>query len=546
MPNCDFCGGPIPLDSKRLKYCSEGCATDASNERRRKPVAEKVCSRDECENPVPPKRVGYCSEECRRLAANEKRRRPPLDPKECRFCHESFVPKYHNQNYCSPEHKTAYESGQRSTGFMATPAKCERCGNKYMRKSPTQKYCGECPEEEFDPEAYAEQVDPIKREKTRIKAEADKSAYKAWLKGESKEELLLEKFREAVESYPPREDHRLWTPHHHPTHAREHAVLVVADAHVGEEVDPADTGGLGEYGLDIFADRLRHGFATAADIATNIIRPAGIPLDDLHQVFMGDMATGEFVYGSQPFHIDTSLEDQIVIGADLTARATMSLADCFKRTTVVGVKGNHGEHRPGSAKKKSKTNFDHLFYDAMQQRLSRQNDIQVINPRPWWYIHTINHWDFLLQHKNQGQSSLGTPYYAMDRDAGNMRNLLMNLKKHFYYYLVAHWHHEEQAELTYGERIVCPSMVGGTAFSTEELRKTGLPKMLFFGVSEKYGITWKYSIRLDMIPDDLRTGAGLVWTCGDCGRAGHGVPTVKRGTQPICIDCAEAWHEQSA
>ena len=499
-----------------------------------------TCQYDKCKKRFPKNAPGqkYCPEpaKCKALSYNESRRKN-LGDGECLFCHKTFKKCTGNQKYCARPAtcKADYEAAQKRANTVKS---CRQCGDVFTVDADHKVYCPKCADS-FDPAAYADTIDPIDVAKQQIKEQAEQKAYKAWLAGEAKEELLMERFTTATEAYPPRETHRFWTPITKTDHAREHAVLILADPHFGELVSSEDTGGLADCNIDLLADRIRHGFSTAADISENVIRRAGIPLDDLHVLLMGDNVTGEFIFGSQPFHIDLPLEQQAIIGADLTSRAIMSLADSFERTTVVGVKGNHGEHRQGN-KVKSKTNFDRLFYDGLQRRMSLQEDITTIIPRAWWYVHQINGWGFLMQHKNQGQSSLGTPYYAMDRDEKAMRSMLMNLDKTFFYYLVAHWHHEEEAELPYGQRIVCPSIVGGTQFSTEELRRSSVPRLLFFGVSEKYGITWRFSVRCDMIPPEMQLGADLEYTCAACGAKGYGIPEAYRAGNPVCLQCAEA------
>lgn len=452
---------------------------------------------------------------------------------KCSECNKPFTPRNGDQKTC----------GERACKDSRRNRKAKRQRDIERKERLGAKAGQEEDDEEFDPEKFAEEADLIAQKKKDIQRKADDKAFKNWLAGESREELLMDKFIDATQAYPPREKYNLWKPSKAKVkHDVEHAVFIMADPHFGELVRSEDTGGLGSTNLDVLADRVRYAFWKAADMLQNLVRPQGIPINHLHVILMGDNVTGEFIYGSQPFHIDVPLEHQAIIGSDIVSRGIMSLADYFDKTTVVGIRGNHGEHRQGGRKTKSRTNFDGLFYDSLQQRMSLQDDITVVIPKAPWYIHYVNQYGFLLVHKNKGQSSLGTPYYAMDRDEKAMRSLLMNTGQSFFYYVVAHWHHYEQAELPYGERIVCPSIVGTTLFAAEDLRAASLPAVLFFGISAKYGQTWGYKIRLDqeVIPENMQLGAELDWECCVCGKGGYGIPDAYRGGKVVCVECAEA------
>jgi hypothetical protein len=66
-----------------------------------------------------------------------------------------------------------------------------------------------------------------------------------------------------------------------------------------------------------------------------------------------------------------------------------------------------------------------------------------------------------------------------------------------HYWLYGHFHQAEQAELVHGERIINGSLVGGSQFSIQKMKRTSRPSQSFFGLAKKKGITWRYNLYLN-------------------------------------------------
>ena len=121
----------------------------------------------------------------------------------------------------------------------------------------------------------------IRREKEKLQRRHEQQVLKRLLKDRSRTELICDTVRAAVASLP-----RIPLPEFRRVETDfddEHVGLIISDCQVGQVVDPEETGGLGEYNIEVFKRRAKHLTKSVRKITSIHKRAYNLPV--LH-VFM--------------------------------------------------------------------------------------------------------------------------------------------------------------------------------------------------------------------------------------------------------------------
>ena len=343
---------------------------------------------------------------------------------------------------------------------------------------------------EADPESDVDEI--VAAEKARQQRQHEERIVRKLLKDKARTDILCDILRDAVAAYKPLElpDEGYESGPGMP----EQAVLLISDCQIGQETRAEETGGLGEYNLDVFRTRARALTDSVREI-TRIHRRA-YPVDKLSVFFLGDIVEGETIFAGQKDHIDADAVEQMLAASDTFANMLLELSADYPTIECVCVGGNHG--RTGKkGEGKTWTNWDYVAYKYMQQRLSQNTDrIRVHVPKTWWALVNVMGWDFLIQHGDQIRGWGGFPYYGMARAGGLWSQLLQTQGQTWDYFVIGHHHTRVELDSTAGEMIANGSWPGGSHFSLKQLNVANKPAQLFFGVNERHGITWRYKLGL--------------------------------------------------
>jgi len=273
----------------------------------------------------------------------------------------------------------------------------------------------------------------------------------------------------------------------------EEAVLFISDCHIGEEVLLDETGGLGEYNLDIFKASLDSVAESIHDIME--IQRSKLRIDTLNIVLLGDTVNHELIYKGQQAYNEFDLYEQVFQGQYLLSNFIGSLAPHFKWIKVKGVVGNHGRvGKKGETKKH--VNFDYMIYNNLPHILHKHDNISFDFPKSFWMMDVILGHGFFFEHGENIKQYLRTPYYSLETTAKDYFALVSALEKRFEYFCCAHFHQMGRIQTSFGELILNGTFVGPNQFSIEVLKSGMKPRQYFFGVNEKYGITWDYWMHL--------------------------------------------------
>ena len=138
----------------------------------------------------------------------------------------------------------------------------------------------------------------------------------------------------------------------------EHVGLLLSDFHVGASYSLEETGGLGEFNLEIFKKRLQSLKDGVMEIVERHRHIYDIP--ELHIFCLGDIVAGMNDAGHwSPDYIDLDVSDQMMEGVAGLRDVIATWSQAFPKINFYGVYGNHGRiGRKGM--QKAHTNWDRL------------------------------------------------------------------------------------------------------------------------------------------------------------------------------------------
>lgn len=272
----------------------------------------------------------------------------------------------------------------------------------------------------------------------------------------------------------------------------EHVGVILSDLHVGAAYTMEDTGGLSEYNLDIFKQKMEKLKASVIEISERHRHMYDLP--HLHIFCLGDIVAGMPGVGEwSPAYISLDVYDQMVEGISSLRNTLACWSKVFPKITFYGISGNHGKCAPRGAIKVS-TNWDRITYNFLQISLKEYNNINWVTPTTWWIQEKIQGHNFYLTHGDGIKSSQGIPYYGVERAE---RNIIGLMKERPDYMLVGHFHNAAELSTNSSRIIINGSFCGADMYSLKDLTKGSKSEQKMFGIHEKKGITWTYNIHLD-------------------------------------------------
>lgn len=282
----------------------------------------------------------------------------------------------------------------------------------------------------------------------------------------------------------------------------EAVTILFSDSQIGQLVKSSETGGIGNYNKEVFAERLER----FQNNIVKILKYHPNPMSVLYVDFLGDIIEGSTIFKGQLRQIDLSTVDQVLVASEKIAHALNFLSTFFEEVVINAVVGNHG--RVGEKGVNSPLdNFDYLVYRYLEERLKTNKRVKFNISPTWWMIVEKKAHKFLLAHGDDFKAWLRIPFYGALRYRQNMTELLkesfnkiINGKVDFDYLEVGH--HHEPAE--FSKIIMNGNWVGASEFSGKRLQSGGMPTQKIFGTHPVYGITWMRNVFLED-PRDLPT-----------------------------------------
>jgi hypothetical protein len=272
-------------------------------------------------------------------------------------------------------------------------------------------------------------------------------------------------------------------------------VLQLSDIQAGTYISKEATGGFNEYNRDI----LKEQFYRLLKAMTSIItRQKQIePIRKLNIHALGDMVEGMGIFEGQAQHTDQDLYNQVFELADLICWLIVELLYLFDEIEFSGISGNHG--RVGKKGENPHfVNWDVYLYKYIEAKLQNYKQVKFNIPLSWWYLDTIQGWNFLMLHGDDIKSWNGLPYYGVDRADAKWTQLLGSIGKSYTYMELGHFHAPTELPRVSGEKIINGCWPGGSMFALKALATSGRPRQNMYAVHKEKGKTWSYPIWLDI------------------------------------------------
>lgn len=309
---------------------------------------------------------------------------------------------------------------------------------------------------------------------------------------QSRTDVIVDRIKSSIFRLPkPKHSDIIYTPKDQ-SYTEEHMGVMLSDLHVGAKYTREETGGLGEYSLEIFNDRMRRLRNSVVDIAQRHRRMYGIP--HLHVFCLGDVVAGENESGAWSHcYIDLDIFDQMFAGFSAIRDSLSCWSNVFPKISFYGIIGNHG--RVGhKGTQKYHSNWDRVCYCFLEKSLSDHSNIEFKIPQTWWLLEKIQNHSFFLAHGDGIKGSLGVPYYGVERAQSRACGLLPEKPD---YTLIGHFHSVTELSTNFGKVLMNGSFMGGDMYSIKEMFRADRPEQKIFGIHHKKGITWSYNIHLD-------------------------------------------------
>lgn len=343
--------------------------------------------------------------------------------------------------------------------------------------------------EQDEPPTYEERV---AEGAAKLERQDEERLLKRLLTAESRTQQMADAMVRAVKALP---EIQIITPSKiKPLFPPQEALLAISDSHIGERVDYEETGGLGEYSLEIFRRRADN---LLRQVRENVVALRQTQeLKRIHVVFDGDITDGWDIFRGHKDHIEVDVVEQVLEAARVFSVTLTELQNDFEQIEVYGLCGNHGRiGRKGE--NRHHVSWDRLTYKFLEANTQNQPRIQWHIPKAWWAIIDILGWPFLASHGDQIKSWNGIPYYGIDRFDSRQTKLLGAHEIRYVYALLAHFHSASVLDAVNGEKIINGAWSGSSDFSLHQLQTASVPAQWFMTVSESGGIKWRDKILLD-------------------------------------------------
>jgi len=184
----------------------------------------------------------------------------------------------------------------------------------------------------------------------------------------------------------------------------------ISDAHTGLKTPT--------YDKQKFGERLEILFESMVKLC--LLHRKMRPIKKLVAPLLGDMGQGE-QYGIQGHveEFELGAEEQIFeVLLPKFENFFINLLQVYQEIEIPTVPGNHGNIQRRSQTMSKRSNWDTVFYRALQRGLSKYSRIKVEIPEPagkWYLVKEVNGWKFLLIHGDQIVSYQGIPFYGIER-----------------------------------------------------------------------------------------------------------------------------------
>ena len=275
----------------------------------------------------------------------------------------------------------------------------------------------------------------------------------------------------------------------------EHLVIHLSDMHADQIVRPEEVGGLEEYNFPIACARGENYVNTIlkwsqGTLGGSFVFPAATVLA------YGDFTSGEIHGHNERSYFRNMFKNALAIG-QLQALMYRDLAPYFKVLNVVYVSGNHGRRSIKKDYGGPQDNWDFLVAQSAQLYCKDISNINFVIPDSFSINLDINGVGFSLSHGDDCRSSLGIPFYGLERRCQRITALnSVQSGSRIRYHVAGHFHRPSTLASLDGELLLNGAWVATDSYAYNSLAAFTEPMQLIHGVHPKHAVSWRLPVKL--------------------------------------------------
>lgn len=273
----------------------------------------------------------------------------------------------------------------------------------------------------------------------------------------------------------------------------ESAVALLSDAHIGEVVDSAETGGLNAYDFDLFSSRFQYYVDGIGGICFGKL--TGYDFPELVVIGLGDMVSG-VIHDELVETSDGTLIDWLIDGSWVLAQGIRQLAAEFPSVRVEWHFGNHGRVTQKVRYKRRWVNYDYLLGHMIARELADIGNVTFTNHKSFWSVVDVQGHGLLNLHGDNIKGWAGLPSYGINRAVANLEALLAQQRRGFDLVNLGHFHQTGLIERIGCDVVLNGSIIGGNEYSYGALFAGAKPRQVIYGVHPERGRTWQFALDL--------------------------------------------------
>jgi len=275
----------------------------------------------------------------------------------------------------------------------------------------------------------------------------------------------------------------------------EHCVMHLSDGHHDQVILPEQVGGLEEYNFPISCCRGERYVDTVIEWTKQTLAPR-FYFPVLWVLAYGDHTSGEIHRAAERSYYRNQFRNCLAVG-QLHSLMIRDLAAHFEQVNDLYLSGNHGRRTQKKDYYGANDNWDYLVAEMARLHCKELGNVNFAIPDAWSANIDINGVGFTLSHGDDVRSSLGIPWYGMQRRQKGLVALGAAAgAQRARYFCVGHHHNAATLSDIDGELMVNGAWTATDPYAYNSLSGYREPAQWFHGVNPKHGISWRLNVKL--------------------------------------------------
>lgn len=282
----------------------------------------------------------------------------------------------------------------------------------------------------------------------------------------------------------------------------EHLVIHLSDGHHDQVIKPTECGNLENYNFWVSCRRAE--VYVDAILKWTQTTLSNFRFNRCTILAYGDHTSGEIHGSVGRSQFRNQFRNSMAIG-QLHALMFRDLAAFIPQTDIIYVPGNHGRRSHKKDYHGAWDNWDYLVAETARMYCRELDNVSFSIPDAFAANVDIEGIGFQIAHGDDINSSMGIPWYGLQRRAGRLMALNYTASQgtpRIRYFCCGHFHKPGTIGDMDGELIVNGPWPATDAYSFNRFSGFTEPQQLIHGVNEKYGVTWRLPVRL-RTPNEL-------------------------------------------